>query len=173
MNPWPRLLPGMSPPPPLAMGATVEHMGSHTVRIRTLFNVHVRTTRATRNVQRADAHHRRVALRGAAGSVGAGAAEPGDSVFANAAVSGKKNPRAGPVNHPSGFGQPVLCRRVEPDTLDSHSCSQERQHRNLVQLPLHGSNRRVKLQDDAGRQPLLTVCGRDASILNPTTWRAG
>ena len=31
-----------------AKGATVGHTGSHTVRIRTLLNVHVRMTRATR-----------------------------------------------------------------------------------------------------------------------------
>ena len=42
VDPWPRLLPGMSPLTPLAMGPPVGHMGSSTVRIRTLLNYHVR-----------------------------------------------------------------------------------------------------------------------------------
>ena len=42
-----RPLPVMSPPPPLAIGPTVEHMGRHTVCIRTFLNYHVHTTRAT------------------------------------------------------------------------------------------------------------------------------
>ena len=33
----PGVSPGMSPVPSLAMGATVEHMGKHTVSIRTTF----------------------------------------------------------------------------------------------------------------------------------------
>ena len=37
----------MSPPPPLAMGATVGHTGSHKVRIPTLSNIHVRMTHTT------------------------------------------------------------------------------------------------------------------------------
>ena len=38
MNPWPGTLPEMLPPPALAMGATVEHMRSHTVCIRTFLS---------------------------------------------------------------------------------------------------------------------------------------
>ena len=38
MNPWPRLLPVMSPLAPLAMGPSVGHMGSSIVCIRTLLN---------------------------------------------------------------------------------------------------------------------------------------
>ena len=48
MKPCPGPLPVMSPPPPLAIGPTVEHMGRHTVCIRTLLNYHDRTTHATR-----------------------------------------------------------------------------------------------------------------------------
>ena len=40
-DPWPRLLQGMSPLAPLAMGSSVGHMGSGTIRIRTFLNVHV------------------------------------------------------------------------------------------------------------------------------------
>ena len=40
-------LPAIMAAPALAMGATVDVMGSHTVRIHTLFNVHDPTTRAT------------------------------------------------------------------------------------------------------------------------------
>ena len=42
VDPWPRLLPGMPPLAPLAMGPSVGHMGSSTVRIRTFVNNHVR-----------------------------------------------------------------------------------------------------------------------------------
>ena len=35
MNPWPMLLPGMSPLAPLAMGASVGHMGCCIIRIHT------------------------------------------------------------------------------------------------------------------------------------------
>ena len=48
VKPCPGPLPVMSPPPPLATGPTVEHLGRHKVCIRTLFNVHVAMTRATR-----------------------------------------------------------------------------------------------------------------------------
>ena len=41
VNPWPRLLPGMPPLAPLAMEPSVGHVGSSTVRIRTLLNNHV------------------------------------------------------------------------------------------------------------------------------------
>ena len=41
VDPWPRLLPGMSPLAPLAMGPSVGHMGSSTVCIRTFLNVHL------------------------------------------------------------------------------------------------------------------------------------
>ena len=51
VKPWPGTLPVMSPLPPLARGATVGHTGSHAVRIRTLLNVHVHMTRATRRKQ--------------------------------------------------------------------------------------------------------------------------
>ncbi len=37
----------MSPPPPLAIGPAVEHLGRHTVCIRTLLNIHVRMTHTT------------------------------------------------------------------------------------------------------------------------------
>ena len=80
--------------------------------------------------------------------------EAGDGVLANAAIRREKNLRAGLVDHLPCLGQPVLGLRVEPDTLDSHPCSQERQHRNPVQPALDRCHRRVKLQDDAGRQPL-------------------
>ena len=46
--PWPGTLPVMPPLPPLARGATVGHMGSHAVRVRTLLNVIELMTRATR-----------------------------------------------------------------------------------------------------------------------------
>ena len=47
VKPWPGPLPVMSPPPTLAIGPTVEHMGRHTVCIRTLLNIHVTMTHAT------------------------------------------------------------------------------------------------------------------------------
>ena len=47
VDPWPRLLQGMSPLAPLAMGSSVGHMGSGTIRIRTFLNVHVPMTHTT------------------------------------------------------------------------------------------------------------------------------
>ena len=47
VKPCPGPLPVMSPPPPLAIGPTVEHMGRHTVCIRTLLNNHDQMTHAT------------------------------------------------------------------------------------------------------------------------------
>ena len=47
VNPWPRLLAGMSPLAPLAMGPSVGHMGCSTVRIRTFLNYHVPYTHTT------------------------------------------------------------------------------------------------------------------------------
>ena len=38
LAPWPRLLPGIPPLAPLAMGPSVGHMGSSTVRIRTFLH---------------------------------------------------------------------------------------------------------------------------------------